>query len=224
MLQQSSTYSAKILREFKNLDQDNYHAVVHFYEEHEREIAQIGIEEHFILLASYINALHEIGIYQKVLANADQMLQYSIIYNIQFHQGEDIYLKTLFQKATAQLYTHDYPSAQHSLEQLINIQPNYKPFRKLLLKSLLRQRPLVVKRMFAFGVILYLLSVVMVVVNILLVQPYYNEFVGLAEFWRGVVFVLSILVLVIGEVAHHLNCRRAASRIYDVALQKKHNK
>ena len=207
MIQRSATYGSKILREFKNLDSDNYHAIVHFFEENEREISRMSLDDFFILQASYENALFELGAFQKVLPICDQVIEHSIIYNVQFYQGEDIYLKTLYHKAYALARLHDYPAAQTVLESLIRIKPNFKPYRRLLRRCMLRQRPLYVKRLFALGVILYLVSVAMVVVNILFIEPFHTDYLSGAEYARFSIFSLGIVSLLAGELTHHFRTR-----------------
>ena len=213
MIQRSATYGSKILREFRNLDGDNHHAIVHFFEENEREISRMNLDDFFILQASYENALFEIGAFQKMLPVTDQVVEHSIIYNVQFFQGEDIYLKGLYHKAYALARLHDYPAAQGVLEELIRIRPNFKPYKRLLRKCMLRQRPLYVKRLFAIGVILYLVSVAMVVLNILFIEPFHSDFLSRAEYIRFAIFVLGIISLLSGEITHHVKTRRRINKI-----------
>lgn len=220
MLKNTSTYDSPIFREFKSLDRDNHHAIVHFYEEHEREIGQMTFDEYFVCLVAYCNALYEIGAYRKLLRHADEVIELSIMHNKQFVQGEDVYLKILLQKAVAFIRLHDYASAQRVLTELVKLQPNRRSHRKLLRKCMYRQRPIYVKRMFAAGVFLYLLSVVMVVVNILVIDPFYEQWLNTAEYARFSVFIAGVIALVAGESYYHFLVKFKVRRLVSQSIKK----
>ncbi|MEM6726524.1 MAG: hypothetical protein AAF598_20975 [Bacteroidota bacterium] len=220
MLKNTSTYDSPIFREFKSLDRDNQHEVVHFYEEHEKEIGQITFEEYFVCLVAYCTALYEIGAYRKLLRHADEVIEMSIVHNKQFVQGEDVYLKILLQKSIAFIRLHDYASAQRILTELVKLQPHRRMHRKLLRKCMYRQRPLYVKRLFAAGVFLYLLSVVMVVINILVIDPFYESWLNTAEYARFSVFIAGVIALVSGESYYHLSVKYKVRKLVRNAIRK----
>lgn len=220
MLKNTSTYDSPIFREFKSLDRDNHHAVVHFYEEREREIGQLSFEEYFVCLVAYCNALFEIGAYRKLLRHADEVIELSIIHNKQFVQGEDVYLKALHQKSISFAHLHDYASAERILTELVKLQPQRRGNRKLLRKCLYRQRPLYVKRLFAAGVFLYLLSVVIVVINILIIDPFYSKLLNTTEMIRLGIFLSGVIALVSGETFYHFSVRLKVKRIVNRSIRK----
>jgi len=203
MLKRPTTYDSEVFKEFNRLDEDNFQSVVHFYEQHKEDMVTMNFDERFIIHLAYCNALYEVNSYKKHLKVSDEIIERSIYHNIQFFNGEDIYLKTLYQKAKSYFHLHEYESAQHVAQELVKILPGHSPYSQLLNKCLIRQRPKLIKRFLAGGVLLYLLSVVLIVVNILLVKPISEASVEPMEFLRKGIFLAGILVLLFGIVLHH---------------------
>ncbi len=220
MIPNSSTYDSTIIQDFQNLDRENFYSVVHFYEARESEIAKIDLEERFLLKVYYSTALFETGAYQKMLLEADQILEESIIHNFRFIDGEDVFIKVLYQKGFSLACIHDYQAAEKVFHDLVKIQPKHAPYRKLLKKCILRQRPLYIKRMFALGVFFYLLSIVLIIVNLLIVESFYTNKLAEFEYARFGVFSVGLLLLFGGEVVHYIASHRKLNRVHQAALNK----
>ena len=62
-----STYHSKVFRNFKEIEREDYHNVIRYYEANEEEIGQLDFEEYFELLLAYIHALFRLEKYQKHL-------------------------------------------------------------------------------------------------------------------------------------------------------------
>jgi len=221
MLKRPTTYDSEVFKEFNRLDEDNFQSVVHFYEQHKGDMMTLNFDERFIIHLSYCNSLYETNDYKKHLKVSDEIIERSIYNNIQFFNGEDIYMKTLHQKAKSFFHLHKYNASQHIAQELVKMNPGHKPFSQLLNKCLIRQRPILIKRVLAAGVLLYLLSVVLVVVNILLVKPISEVSVQPMEFLRKGIFIAGIGMLFFGIVLHHV---LAFIQIRRVKLQAKTKK
>lgn len=203
MLKRPTTYDSAVFKEFNRLDEDNHQSVVHFYEQHKEDMMTLNFDERFIILLAYCNSLYEINAYKKHLRVSDEIVERSIYHNIQFFNGEDIYLKTLYRKAKSFFHLHEYDSAKHIAQELVKITPGNRSYAQLLNKCLIRQRPKLIKRILAMGVFLYLLSVLLVVVNILLVKPISEASVQPMELLRKGIFVAGIGSLLFGIFLHH---------------------
>ncbi len=221
MLKRPDTYDSKVFLEFSRLDEENFRTVVHFFEKNQEAVITMNFEERFIMLLTYANALYEINAYKRHLRVADEIIELSITHNIQFFNGEDIYLKTLFQKAKSYFHLHEYKASEHVSTELVKMVPNHSPYSKLLNKCLIRQRPAYVKNMLASGVFLYLLSVVFVVVNILVIKSLFPEYHPGMEVARIAIFVGGLSMLVLAMVLHHFNVFSHIRSIKHKAVDKK---
>ena len=89
---------SKTYNDFKEIDTYAYQLIINFYTINKEDIQRLNIYEYFELHLNYIEALLEIGLYQKLLKVCNETIESVIQHNIQFHQGEDIYRKLLLLK------------------------------------------------------------------------------------------------------------------------------
>ena len=176
MLQKETKYQSKVFRDFKMLDKRNYHSIVRFCEEHRRVIDALNFDEYFILELNYVNALFETEAYKKHIKVANTVIEQSIMHNIQYWQGEDIYLKTLYQKAQSHYYLQEYKPTLHIIKELIKLKPNDKEYLRLFKRCVALDGAVFLKNMRAVGVLLFLLAAGLFVINILIVENFYAAY------------------------------------------------
>lgn len=205
MLKKQSTYQSKVFRDFKTLDKRNYHAVVRFYERHQKEIPALDFDEAFVLQLHYCNALFEVGHYEKQIQMSDVVIECSILENIQYYQGEDVYLKTLFQKAKSLYHLEQYDQSEHILKELIKLSPNHKSYPKLLKRCFTKSSPAYIQTLQAIGIFMALIAVGLLVMNVLLVKNFYPAYSPLVHtIWISGVG-LGVLLVFIGWVAKRIS-------------------
>ena len=174
------------------------------------------------MLTVYADALFKLGHYQPYLKLADRIIELSILENIRFVQGEDIYRKALYQKGYAYFYLHDYPSSSYLAKELIKISPDYRPYKRLLRRCMIRKRPLYVKRLLGIGVGLYFLSVILVIIEQLIIGNFYESMLDVAGLFRMGIFGLGLSAFVIGEGLHHWQIRQFIKQfVADIKRRKK---
>ena len=74
-----STYHTKIYRDFKEIEIGEYRAIVNYYDEFERDIRELEFQEYFELLVAFVNALFQLGKYQKHLLMVDVAIEASVM-------------------------------------------------------------------------------------------------------------------------------------------------
>ncbi len=208
MLKKQSTFQSKVFRDFKTLDKRNYHAVVRFYEQHQQEIPALDFDESFVLKLHYCNALFEIGQYERQLSMANFIIECSILNNIQYYQGEDIYLKTLFQKAKSLYLLGRFSDAEYILKELIKLSPNHKSYLKLLRQCFSRSIGNHYRKVQIFGSFIFLIGVLLLVINILYVQHFYPNYSSLLTKMWLISAGVGFLLMIIGTLAHLKNIER----------------
>jgi tetratricopeptide (TPR) repeat protein len=215
-------YRLKIYRHFKAIEVADFHGTVRYYERFEQDIHQLDFEEYFDCVASYTQALFEIGDHRKHLVMCDFLLETIIIQNVETWGGEDLYAKTLLAKASSQYYLQEYGQAAHILQELIKIHPeNAAPAQKLWEKCLLRQKPEWLMRVRACGVGLLLFTALFIAVEIFVVAPFFSEHHATAQFAHNLLLILGMLILLTGELRHVWMCNHAIRRFLEKARQKK---
>jgi hypothetical protein len=115
------TYHSKIYRSFLSLDENSFQEIIHFFEDHEKEIQGLDFEEYFDLLVAYVTALFEVGAYKEHLLMVDVVIETSILNNILEYKGEDLYQRMLFLKASSLYNTQQYQKAENVLCELMRM-------------------------------------------------------------------------------------------------------
>jgi len=198
----SSTYYSKIYKEFKSISETEHLSIVRFYESYESDIPHLNFTEYFELLVSYSNALFEIGAYQSHTQIVDTAIQISIINNIKFYNGQDIYTDLLFKKAASCYNLMRYDESEHILRELVKITPYNEVVHRFLKKCLLRKKPEYLKNARGLAILLLLSTALIIAIELLFVRTLMNDYVTLFEVVRTTTFLTAIL-LIIGSATFH---------------------
>lgn len=196
------TYHSKLYRDFRSIDAAAWRDIIHFFERRENEIRGLDFEEYFELLYAYVNALFEVGAYQKHLVMADEVIEVAICHNIHTYKQEDVFKKALFRKAASLYNTYDYHHAEHILRELVRIDPDHRDavaFLKKCLRSM-HFRSLQIFR--AAGIFLFLAAAVVISAEVLVIRPFYPLHTGWVEMLRMGMFAGGIGAPALGEIWH----------------------
>jgi len=218
-----STYHSKVYRDFREIEVTNYRKVIHFYEEKETEIRKLDFEESFELLVAYVNALFEIGAYQKHLLMVDYVIESSILGNIQYYQGEDIYCKMLFKKSASHYNLFEFEKADYILRELVKMNPYNEDNILFLKKCLRRKNTNIINQARAGGILLFLLSAIVISFEVLLIRPFYKNFVDVIEISRIVLFLLGVVFLLGGDFIHRWKIEREVNQFVQSLISDKKN-
>lgn len=192
------TYYTKVYRQFKAIDPTAYREIIRFYEKEEDKIVRLEFDEFFELLVAYVDALFEIGAYRKHLLLVDVVIEKSITNNVTTYRGEDIFRKMLFRKAASFYNTHEYIKSAYILTELLKIDPEDPAYALLYRKCRLKARPSLLNHARATGVFLFLMTALIIALEVLFVRPWYEMHTELVMGVRNTTFLLGGLVLIAG--------------------------
>jgi hypothetical protein len=207
-----STYHSKLYRDFKEIEHTDYRGVVRFYEEHESQIRQLDEQEHFDLLVAYVNSLFEIGAYQRHLLIADAVIELTVERNIQSYQGTDLFYTTLFKKAASLYNIMEYARAEYILCELVRIDPKDEQTILFLKKCRRRKSPGITQHTRAAGIFLFLLTALIISIEVLFIRPFYDMHTALVERTRFSTFGLGCFLLVAGDLIHRWQIERGVNQ------------
>ncbi len=199
-----STYHSRVYRDFKDIESNAHRQIIRFFEQHEKRINGLEFEEYFELLIAYVNALFEIGSYQKHLQVVDMVIENSIEMNIQTFEGEDVYYIMLFKKAASHFNLYQHNEAEHILKELIKINPQDKEVINFLKRSRRRRGSRLLSWARASSILLFLLTAVIICFEVLLVRPFYEMYAPKVETSRIITFLLGLLILILGDFLHRV--------------------
>jgi len=224
MIKKTHTKGSPIFEKFKELDKEQPRDIVYFFKKYEVAFKELDFNEQNHLLAAYGDALFELGRYRPYLKVADCLIELSILQNVRFIQGEDIYRKSLYQKGLAYFYLHDYRAASHIARELIKISPEHGAYRNLLRRCMIRERPSYVLKLIRGGAAIYFFCVLLVVIEFVFVARFHEEYQPYIEYFRISAFGVGLLALIGGESIHHWIIRKKIKRHIYKARQAKKNK
>lgn len=221
MIFSQPTYHSKTYRAFKDIDAGDYRTITRFFEEHEGTIGSLEFEEYFELRVCYAAALFEIGAYERHLQQVDYILETSITHNIQIFQGEDLFCRTLFQKAASNFNLLEYDKAEYILRELIKINPSYPNTDLFLQKTIYQNTPKLIRTTRAISIALFLLSAFVISIELLFVRSWYEAYTTNTEWFRNGLFLLGLFILIGGDAIIRLKIRKDVKHFIMMATKRK---
>lgn len=221
MIFSQSTYHSKTYRAFKDIDAGDYRTVARFFEEHEREIGLLEFPEYFELRVYYAGALFEIGAYERHLQQVDFILETSIEHNIQFFHGEDVFCKTLFQKAASNFNLLEYKKAEYILRELLKINPYYPDVDLFLQKTIYQQNPKFIRATRATATGLFLLAALLISIKAIFIETLYPQYLENVQWMSLTIFLSGVVVLIGGDVFLRLKIRKEVRILMNAARERR---
>ncbi len=218
-----STYHSKIYRDFKEIEQTAYRQIIHFYEEKENDIRRLDFEESFEMLAAYVDALFEIGAYQKHLLMVDVVIESTIVHHDAVRRGDELFKNMLFKKAASLYNILEYNRADYILRELIKIDPHDADTVLFLKKCLRKKHPELVNNARATSIFLFLLTAFVICIEVLFIRPFYSIHTELVETSRISLFFLGCAFLVGGDLVHRWRVEREVNEFVGLIRQQKQN-
>ncbi|MBI5916305.1 MAG: hypothetical protein HY842_13090 [Bacteroidetes bacterium] len=216
-----SKYRSKIYRDFRAIEPGEWRKIVRFYEENEAQIRGLDFDEYFELMLAYTNALFEISEWQKHLLMADAVIEASVMENLKYFNGEDVFQHTLFRKAASCYQLLELEKTDHILRELLRIDPHDGESAWFLKKCLRKMRPSLVRQTRAAAIGLFLLTALIICLEMLVVRPFYADWARPVELLRIGTFFLGIAVLVAGDVLHRWRSNREVERFVEVVRRRR---
>ena len=197
MIPDSVPHYSQLFRNFAAIEPEDYQRMIRTYEELENQVGRLDPDEYFELTVRYVDALFETGAYRRHLLMVDLVIIASVERNIKFFKGQDVFARMLFRKAASAYRTQDFQQAQHIAQELTRIYPNVPIYRRLLQSIFFAQE----RRLLQFGrasfIFCILAMAVVIVVDMLLVQPFYPAEHSAMVWLRNDLFIIGLLALII---------------------------
>ncbi len=204
----SPHYHSPLFRDFRSIEQDDHLRVIRFFEEREAEIGQLVFEEYYDLLLAYVEALYALSEFRKHLLVVDYAIEATINHDAPTTAATDIFQQLLYQKAMSYFRNLEPQRAEHILRELLRINPAHTEAAILLHRSLYRQQVRIQQLSRAGAIICFGLSAVVILLEALLLRPFYDIYTHPVEWLRNGIFILGIISLVSGTVYTWLRAQR----------------
>lgn len=203
-----TTHQSAVYQGFETLDKRNYHEIIRFCDRNRVEMKQLNFEEFFIMELAYCNALFQMDCFEKHIETANEVIKLSIFNNVQYYQGEDIYHKTLFQKAQTHRFLGELPPAIHITKELIKMNSENKEYQQFLKLCYTNDELPILELLRGYGVLISFIAAILFLLNILIVEPFYPDFVFVINLSSVTGLVIGGFMLAAGLTIHRWKAYR----------------
>jgi hypothetical protein len=132
---------SRIFRDFRSIPYSDYYYLIRFYEQYYQDIDHLPFDESLIMSYYYANALFETQEYDLHIETSNYILEQSIINNVRYIDGEDVYMTVLHKKTYAHLKLGEIETAQNLATQLVRLDHHHSSYPILLRQCFLAKRP-----------------------------------------------------------------------------------
>ncbi len=185
--------------QYFSIEKKSFRERVRFYEGHIEEINGLSLDEYVEVKSDYVFALFELGKYHKFLIHVDEMIETVIMENIFLVDGRNVYEELLFNKAACKYNLKRYDEAIYICKELIKINPSHKLVQKLFRKSLKEKGISWYEINKAIAVVFLLSAISVIMVELLIVDPFYDTYSHHVKFFRKLLLTASVGLLLFNE-------------------------
>jgi len=223
-----NNHKAQAYLKYYSIEKDAYRDRVRFYEENFPAIEHLDYSEKIEIDIDYCLCLFELGRYARVLQRIDQLIETIISENIYEYMGMNIFNELLFRKAACYYNLQKIEACKNVLKQLIKIEPKNKVANSLYALCLRNSQSDLNIALGALTNVSILMAISITIVIILLIDPFYDEYV-LPFYWiRNGCLVVALLNIIFGEILLNYRIFKQTGRfssfflnnIYDKYFQK----
>lgn len=173
---------------------------VRYYENNKEQVGFLTYEERVDIDLDYLICLFEIGKYHKFLSKVDPLIEIVIIDNIFVYNGSNIYNDLLFKKAACLFNTGQYIKSEKILKSIVKLDKENETARMLFGKCKRKQGRDWYEGAKAMAVVMLISAVVVAVIELLIVKPFYMEHLPTFTFLKMACFVIGIVALILNEL------------------------
>jgi len=173
---------------------------VRFYEDNKSHIVNLDYEERIDVELDYALCLFEIGKYHKFLSKADSLIEVVITDNIFEYNGLNIYNDLLFKKGACLFNTGQYTKSEKILKAVAKLEPENNIVRILYGKCKRKQSRNWFDGVNVVAVFFLITAVVLSVIELLVIQQFYEEHLSRLFNVKLFCFGASIFTLAASEV------------------------
>lgn len=155
---------SRIFRDFRSIPYSDYYYLIRFYEQYDQDIDYLPFNEGLIMSYYYANALFETQEYDTHIETANYILEQSIIHNVRYIDGEDVYMTMLYKKTYAHLKLGDIEMAKKLAIQLVRLDHHHFLYQAILRQCFLETRPAWVRPLLTLSAMTTLMASIITIV------------------------------------------------------------
>ncbi|MGK0388853.1 MAG: tetratricopeptide (TPR) repeat protein [Maribacter sp.] len=197
-----SVISSNVYVAFRSLPKKGWTDIIKLYESKQEDINLLSSAKRLDILDMYLEALHEIKDFKKLKKEVQCLIYLSLSEEIPVEIGLPYYQAALFWKADACFQMREYKEAQYILEQIIRMNPNNTLYSGKLVKCFYWDKPNYIYRFRAFSILLFFLAAAVIIIEFLIIKPFYSEYSAFIMMLRSGLFLSALGIVGAIEMLH----------------------
>ena len=189
-----------------SIEKTSFRERVRYYERHLKEIHSLPVEEYIEIKSDYLFALFELGKHAKFLSQVDEMIEMVIMENVFQIDQRNVYEDLLFNKAACKFNLKQFDDAIYICKELLKINPRHLLAKKLYQKSLKEKGIDWYEINKAIAIVFLLSAISVIMVELLVVDPFYDMYSHHVSFFRKGLLVSSVGLLLFNECWVRYQC------------------
>lgn len=206
--------------QYFRLGDTSFREKVRFYEENPEALSTLYFNEKIDVDMDYLICLFEVGRYERFLEKVDPIIEIIIEENIFEFRNENIFNDLLLKKAACYYHTKNYEKANAILKQLIKIAPKHPLAIGLYGICKRKQNNDVSTTLKALCISALLLVVSISIIQILLFEPFFDEYLAPFLLLRTLLTIFSIFSFISLEVYFLVSVYKETGRFAIAFLNK----
>jgi tetratricopeptide (TPR) repeat protein len=190
----------KIYLDFYQIDKSSYYEKVRYFEQNKNFLSLLAFDQKIEMECDYLFALFEIGKYHRFLGRVDRMIELVVIENIFELDNRNIFEDLLFTKAACLFNTNQYNKALNVTAALIKINHDYPLITKIHRQCLRKSGATWYEINKAIAVVFILSGISVVLVQLLIVDPFYEQYAYRVNIFRNILFAIAFSLLIFNEI------------------------
>lgn len=190
----------KIYLDFYQIDKSSFHEKVRYFERNKKFISLLAFDQKIEMECDYLFALFEIGKYHRFLGSVDKMIECVVVENIYNIDNRNIFEDLLFIKGACLYNTGQYKAALKVTGALLKINPDYSLIKRMHRQCLRKSGPDWYEVNKAIAVVFILSGISVVLIQLLVVDPFYDQYAYRVTFFRNILLVVAFGLLVFNEI------------------------
>lgn len=192
-------YPQQLYTEYFRIHTNDYRKKLRFYEDNLNSIGVLSDNLQLELKHDYLLTLFEVGKYQRYIDNVDELIERSIIENIVEYKGKDLFQQLLFKKAACHYNLSQIEEATHISSELIKLDPTNALYKTVFKKCKRIDNSQIQTIIRGVALLFLFASLGIIMVELLVVRPWYPEFTSIIENIRNAGIATSFITLIVGE-------------------------
>ncbi len=185
--------------EFLSIAKDGYQEKVRYYERNKSDIRKLAFDVRIIIELHYATSLYKLQEYYSFLDKADYLITTVIAENINLLDGKDIFRELVYMKAMALHKTIDYYKADYVFKELVRMDATEPKFIEGFRNNAYELYKYKYKNLNAVSVLFFILSAMIIGVELLMIRPLYPEYVYYVEMVRNILFFSGVGTIIFLE-------------------------